>query len=134
MKGIAERSLSLLAAFLLSAASRSPIPTTVCELLSHPPPFNGRSVSFEATVRPGRHFTLLFDSRCPEHGVALLIPERIRGERSVEAFSRAVWFEYPKHPNRKVTAQLQGIFSLHHGSVPQWVLELESVTIRSVTE
>lgn len=108
--------------------------TSICSLVSHSSAFDKKEVEARAVVRTDRrHLVLLFDHETSDQGVALMIPESVRGDDAVAAMMRAIYEKPPAQGTRKLAATFTGKFEWHPKAIPARVLVLSAVTDMAIT-
>ena len=129
-----------LACFARPSYSQSPdkpVEVTVCQLVAHCKPFNGKLVQFHASVfSDGFEYTALVDSECKQ-GIVPQTSDEADKRPDVDAFNRALAEGKPGTSGKQITATFTGRFSCKPGSsspTARRVIEIEQVSGLEVTK
>lgn len=102
--------------------------TRISSLVAQPRSFDKKMVKVTAYVHAGRHFTMLLERKSSDLGVALIIPEKVRGDASVDALMDEIYVLPQQSTKHWIRGTFTGVFEWHPGSVPSRVLSLRDIT------
>ena len=85
----------------------------LCSVFETPEIFNGKLVSFPATLRPATHYNILIvgEGRCKDRALVVIVPSSLRKDRQVQRLRDILFAGYPESANSAARACVTGYYS-----------------------
>jgi hypothetical protein len=103
--------------------------TTVCSIVLHPEEFDGRLVRVRARINSdGIERTVLFSDKCPDRGIALVVPPECSQTTGVLSLHRAIFGGHPGTADKRIEGTFSGTFLWSPMGVPSRTMQVQQIT------